>query len=169
MKKINSGNAFKSSVASLMLVSVLGACSREEAGPATAQPPDAQTSQEDVRAPVTSNVQPDRAELMGGYVPTFEHRLRSQREDRLEDGGTRHVAVVEYYVSDDEVERMVQADLESLRLNVTGPEAMNDSVRFVARNSKVGRMTADINRDPSLQLRPGANGVIRFSWVEAAR
>lgn len=107
--------------------------------------------------------------LMGGYVPTFETRLRSKRDEPLADGRFRHVVIVEYNVADDAIGDLLAADLKARGLGVKDPVERNGAIRYVAQNSKVGRLTADINKDPALKLPPQAQGTIYFVWEDVAK
>lgn len=107
--------------------------------------------------------------LMGGYVPTFEARLRSKRDEPLADGRFRHITIVEYNVADDAIGDLLLADLKARGLAVKEPVERNGAIRYVAQNSKVGRLTADINKEPALKLPPQAQGTIYFVWEDLAK
>lgn len=107
--------------------------------------------------------------LMGGYVPTFEARLRSKRDEPLADGRFRHVVILEYNAGDDVIGDLLSADLKARGLSVKDPVERNGATRYVAQNSRVGRMTADINKDPALKLPPQAQGTIYFAWEDVAK
>ena len=107
--------------------------------------------------------------LMGGYVPTFETRLRSKRDEPLADGRSRHIVIVEYNVADDVIGDLLAADLKARGLCVKEPCERNGATRYIAQNSKVGRLTADINKDPTLKLPPKAQGTIYFVWEDLAK
>ncbi|WP_203323183.1 hypothetical protein [Pseudoxanthomonas beigongshangi] len=107
--------------------------------------------------------------LLGGYVPTFETRLRSKREEPLSEGRSRHIVIVEYKATDDAIGDLLSADLKARGLVVKEPVERNGAIRYVAQNSKIGRMTADINKDPALKLPPEAQGTIYFVWEDVAK
>lgn len=145
---------------------MLGACGekKSEQNQAADQGPGA------VGTPIpTASVARAEFSLMGGYVPTFEVRLRSKRDEPLADGRFRHIVIVEYNVVDDAVGDLLSADLKARGLSVKDPVERNGAIRYVAQNSRVGRMTADINKDPALKLPPQAQGTIYFAWEDVAK
>jgi hypothetical protein len=109
----------------------------------------------------------ESARLMGGYVPTFSYRLRSQRHQASGDGKYQHIVIVEYLdVDDAEIGDILRRDLEGRGLAVRGPAEHSGAQRYVAQNSRVGRMFADINAEPQLALGKRAQGTIYFSWQD---
>lgn len=109
----------------------------------------------------------DGARLMGGYVPTFAHRVRSQRHEPGEGGKYRHIVIVEYLGIDDaQIGDVLRRDLEDRKLTVRGPMERAGAQRYLAQNSRIGQMFADINTQPKLALGKGAQGTIYFTWQD---
>jgi hypothetical protein len=111
-----------------------------------------------------------KAQLMGGFVPKFAHRVRSQRHDDLGNGMFRHIVIVEYWGLDgDEAVATLEKELKARGLVVKKPVVRDDgAMRLVAQNSKVGRMTVDLNTTPAVALSEGAKGTMHFSWQDAS-
>lgn len=107
--------------------------------------------------------------LIGGYVPKFAHKVRSQRHEAVEDGQYRHIVIVEFMGQDAAaVGEALKQELVGRGLTVKGPALRNDGAeRYQAQNSKVGVMFADISASPKLKLSPDAKGTIYFSWKDA--
>lgn len=148
-------------------VLTLAACGekKSEQNQVAAPTPDAGASQEAAAAPAAGA----EFALMGGYVPSFGNRLRSKREEALSDGRFRHIVIIEYNAADDAIGDLLAADLKARGLSVKDPVERNGAIRYVAQNSRVGRMTADINKDPALKLPPQAQGTIYFVWEDVAK
>lgn len=148
----------------LMACALLAACGQNQPAeaPAAAAPAQAEAP---AAAAVAAAPAPaaERAQLMGGYVPQFEHRIRSQRHD-----GGQHVVIVEFLGQDaDAVGSKLQEELIARRLTVKDPVKRPDgTVRYQAQNSKVGVMYADVNGSSTLKLGPDAKGTIYFSWQD---
>lgn len=114
-------------------------------------------------APAPAAVDGQKAQLMGGFVPQFAHKVRSQRHE----GGT-HVVIVEFTDLDAKaIGDALQQELAARRLTVKGPiDRGNGTIRYQAQNSKVGVMTADVSGGGKLKLSEGSKGIVYFSWKD---
>jgi hypothetical protein len=82
----------------------------------------------------------------------------------------RHIVIVEYWDLDrDEAVATLEKELKARGLAVKEPVVRDDgALRLVAQNSKVGRMTVDLNTTPAVALSEGAKGTMYFSWQDAS-
>lgn len=152
----------KNILATIALAILLSACDSETN---SASPQPAATAVADT-APAPAPSAPG-AVLMGAYTPAFAHRVRSQRHEALGDGKYQHVVIVEYMDMDEQVVgETLSRELAGRGLNVKGPMERNGAQRYLAQNSKVGQMYADVNSKSALELSPGARGIIYFSWQD---
>lgn len=150
-------------LAACVMLAACGKTPPAEAPQAATPAPVEAPAKPEPQAPVAS---PDQAQLMGGYVPQFAHRVRSQRH---EDG--KHVVIVEFIGLDaSAVGAKLQEELAARRLTVKEPVKRPDgTVRYQAQNSKVGVLIADVNGSPALKLGPDAQGTIYFSWQDITK
>lgn len=154
----------KNILAAIALAILLSACDSETNG-ASPQPAATPVAGADT-TPAPAPSAPG-AVLMGGYTPAFAHRVRSQRHEAIGDGKYRHVVIVEYMDMDEQVVgETLSRELAGRGLNVKGPMERNGAQRYLAQNSKVGQMYADINSKSTLELGAGARGTIYFSWQD---
>ena len=157
----------KASIFAVLIATALlvAGCSSSEQSAGNAGP-----SSDAVDAQVAAKSRGPKAQLMGSFVPKFAHRVRSQRHDDLGNGMFRHIVIVEYWDLDrDEAVATLEKELKARGLAVKEPVVRDDgALRLVAQNSKVGRMTVDLNTTPAVALSEGAKGTMHFSWQDAS-
>jgi len=101
--------------------------------------------------------------LVGGYVPAFAHKVRSQRVE-----GGNHFVVLEYFGVDRDA--AISALSDSLRnegFKVAGPQPRDAAVQYVYIKPDGQRMSA-IFSDPSSKklMNHEARGIAMFSWTD---
>jgi len=139
-------------------------CERREPAVEGAEPSRASTSRPESPRPIRSAT---TAVLAEGYVPSFEHKIRSQRH--VASGPKyRHVVIVEYMDIDAEaVIQALRSDLTAAGFTVSEQAQHGEGIRLPARGKSGVLMASDVYGPQQLKLQnPDARGIVYFGWVD---